>query len=104
MPSRSDLSRPRRPNAPQDLLLCAQALLFFYFQTNSRMVIAPPQVGGGILQEVVIGMVKLYEDPSPNELLDRIVRLENRTARLHAELTELQKAFKIALEAYKFQT
>lgn len=48
-------------------------------------------------------MSKLRRDPSPSELLDRLVRLENETAGLKAELAEIHKAFKVALEAYKFQ-
>ena len=49
-------------------------------------------------------MVKPHEDPSPNELLDRIVRLENRTARLQAQVSDLMAAAKVQVEAYKYQT
>ncbi len=48
-------------------------------------------------------MVKPNEDPSLNELLDRIVRLENRTARLQAEVSPLKAQIADLCEGFKFQ-
>jgi hypothetical protein len=48
-------------------------------------------------------MVKPHEDPSLNELLDRIVRLENRTARLQAEVSPMKTQIADLYEGFKFQ-
>jgi hypothetical protein len=45
-------------------------------------------------------MVKPGKDPSLNELLDRIVRLENQTAKLRAQVTDLGRAFQTLTKAH----
>lgn len=48
-------------------------------------------------------MVKPNEDPSLNELLDRIVRLEIRTARLHAEMSPMKTQIADLCDGFKYQ-
>jgi hypothetical protein len=45
-------------------------------------------------------MTELRKDPSPHELLERIVRLESRTARLDAKLEALSTEFKKAVKVF----
>jgi hypothetical protein len=48
-------------------------------------------------------MVKPNADPSLNELLNRIVRLENRTARLQADVSPMKAQIVDLCEGFKFQ-
>jgi len=48
-------------------------------------------------------MVKPHEDPSPNELLDRIVRLECKLSRLQADMSPVKAQIADLSEGFKFQ-
>lgn len=48
-------------------------------------------------------MAEHHKDPSPNELLERIVRLENRTARLQADVSPMKTQIADLLEGFKYQ-
>jgi hypothetical protein len=48
-------------------------------------------------------MVKPCEDPSLNELLDRIVRLECKVARLQADVSPMKAQIADLFQGFKFQ-